>query len=124
MDPDVLFLGIVVACMTTVFVLGVTAGCGCTYWRREAIGGQARAPRHRVERTSGAVDHSETRREARRRSSALARALSSEPTKFEFGVGPGRVFLTNEEFKQALEATKHLGSRPDTSRVVRKPRAE
>ena len=124
MDPDILFLGIVVTCITIVFVLGVTAGCGCTYWRRKADRGQTRAPQHSAERTSGTVDHRETRREARRRSLALTRALSLEPTKFEFGVGPGKAFLIKEEFQKALQAAKHLGSRPDTSRVIRKPRAE
>ena len=124
MDPDNLFLGTVATCITTVFVLGVTTGCGCAHWLREAGRNGEHALRYNAKRTSGTVDQETRSRKVTKGQSAkypyaLTSALSLEVPKT---LGPA--FLTKEELQKVVRASKHLGLRPDTSKVIRKPRTE
>ena len=122
MDPDSLFLGTVATCITTVFVLGVTTGCGCTYWHRRASRKKGHALQYNAERTSGAVDQELGNRKVAKRQSTkypYTIALNLEPAK---ALNPA--FLTKEELQKVVRASKHLGLRPDTSKIVRKPRTE
>ena len=123
MDPDTLFVIAVLACVLTVFGLGVAAGCGCLYWRQKANVSGWHTQRYKIEITGETRDHPEIRRRVKERPSPyspLINALSLEVSQFEFAVGPGKAFRTKEQLKRALEASKDIGTRPDTSRVVKR----
>ena len=123
MDPDTLFVIAVLICVLNVFGLGVAAGCGCFYWRQRATVSGWHTQRYKIEITGETQDHPEIRRRVKERPSPyspLINALSLEASQFEFAVGPGKAFRTKEQLKRALEASKDIGTRPDTSRVVKK----
>ena len=122
MDPDSLFLGTVATCITTVFVLGVTTGCGCTHWLRKASKKEGHALQYSARRTREAVDQEIGSRK-------IPESRSSEyPYTFALNLEPGRsrnpAFLTKEELKKVSRASKNVGTQPDTSKIIRKPRSE
>lgn len=122
MDSDSLFLGTVATCIITVFVLGVTTGCGCTCWLREASRKKGQALQYNARRTSGVISQeigSYKTPESRSSEYPYIVALNLEP-----GRSREPTFLTKEELKKVVQASRHLGTRPDTSKVVRKPRTE
>ena len=122
MDSDSLFLGTVATCIITVFVLGVTTGCGCTCWLREASRKKGQALQYHARRTSEAISQeigSYKTPESKSSKYPYAFALNLEPGSFR-----EPAFLTKEELKKVVGASRHLGTRPDTSKVVRKPRTE
>ena len=122
MDSDILFLGTVATCIITVFVLGVTTGCGCTRWLREASKKEGHALQYNARRTSEGISQeigSRTTPESRSSEYPYIFALNLEPGRFR-----EPAFLTKEELKKVVRASRHLGTRPDTSKVVRKPRTE
>ena len=121
MDSDSLFLGTVATCIITVFVLGVTTGCGCTHWFRKASEKEVHTVQYNARRTSEVISQ-----EIGSRKTPESRSEYSNT--FALNLEPGRfrepAFLTKEEFKKVVRASRHLGTRPDTSKVVRKPRTE
>ena len=122
MDSDSLFLSTVATCIITVFVLGVTTGCGCTCWLREASKKKGQALQYNARRTSEVISQEIG-------SYKTPESRSSEyPYIVALNLGPGRfrepAFLTKEELKKVVRASRHLGTRPDTSKVVRKPLKE
>ena len=121
MDSDSLFLGTVATCIITVFVLGVTTGCGCTHWLRKASKKEGHALQYNARRTSEAISQEIGSRKT-------PESRSEYPYIFALNLEPGRfrepAFLTKEELKKVVRASRHLGTRPDTSKIVRKPRAE
>ena len=122
MDSDSLFLGTVATCIITVFVLGVTTGCGCTYWLRKASRKEGHALQYNARRTSEAISQeigSHKTPESRSSEYHSIFALNLEPGRFR-----EPAFLTKEELKKVVRASRQLGTRPDTSKIVRKPRIE
>ena len=122
MDSDSLFLGTVATCIITVFVLGVTTGCGCTCWLREASKKKGQALQHNARRTSEVISQeigSYKTPESRSSEYPYTVTLNLEPGSFRESA-----FLTKEELKKVVQASRHLGTRPDTSKVIRKPRTE
>ena len=122
MDSDSLFLSTVATCIITVFVLGVTTGCGCTCWLREASKKKGQALQYNARRTSEVISQeigSYKTPESRSSEYPYTVALNLEPGSFRESA-----FLTKEEFKKVVQASRHLGTRPDTSKVIRKPRTE
>ena len=124
MDPDTLFGIVVLVSIIAVFALGVTIGCGCTYWRQRATNYWGQTQRYKIEVTGETRSHPEINRKVKERPSKLINALSLEVSQFELdrlAFGPGKVFRTKEQLRRTLQASRHLGTRPDTSRVVKKP---
>ena len=122
MDSDSLFLGTVATCIITVFVLGVTTGCGCTCWLREASRKKGQALQYNDRRTGEVISPeigSYKTPESGSSEYPYIVALNLEPGRFR-----EPAFLTKEELKKVVLASRHLGTRPDTSKVVRKPRTE
>ena len=121
MDSDILFLGTVATCIITVFVLGVTTGCGCTCWLREASKKKGQALQYNARRTSEVISQEigSCKTPESRSKYPYSVALNLEPGSFR-----EPAFLTKEELKKVVRASRHLGTRPDTSKVVRKPRTE
>ena len=122
MDSDSLFLGTVATCIITVFVLGVTIGCGCTHWLRKASRKEGHVLQHNARRTSEAISQeigSHKTPESRSSEYRCIFALNLEPGRFR-----EPAFLTKEELKKVVRASRQLGTRPDTSKIVRKPRTE
>ena len=99
MDLDTLFIGVVVAIIVTVFALGVATGCGCIYWKHWTTG-LARQSRHTPSDEEGRH--------------LIKGKLFGHPKV------PGKLFYTKEQLRRAVEAAQEIGTRPDTSRVVRK----
>ena len=121
MDPDTLFVIVVLVSIFAVFALGVTIGCGCTYWRQKAANHWGQTHRYQIEITGETRSHPKIDRKVKERPFKLINALGLEASKFEYAVGPGKAFRTKEQLRRALKASSHLGTRPDTSRVVKKP---
>ena len=122
MDSDSLFLGTVATGIITVFVLGVTTGCGCTHWLRKASRKEGHALQYNARRTSEAISQeigSHKTPESRSSEYRCIFALNLEPGRFR-----EPAFLTKEELKKVVRASRQLGTRPDTSKIVRKPRTE
>ena len=122
MDSDSLFLSTVATCIITVFVLGVTTGCGCTCWLREASKKKGQALQYNARRTSEVISQeigSHKTPESRSSEYRCIFALNLEPGRFR-----EPAFLTKEELKKVVRASRQLGTRPDTSKIVRKPRIE
>ena len=126
MDPDTLFVAVVAVITITVFVLGVTAGCGCTYWRQRATGGNWSTLRYEVKITAEEIDLQRAQKGPRKKAYALASTLNLD---WPYGnnpepIRPGSAFHTKEQLQLALAKARHTGTRPDTSRVVRRPARE
>ena len=122
MDSDSLFLGTVATCIITVFVLGVTTGCGCTHWLRKASRKEGHVLQHNARRTSEAISQeigSHKTPESRSSEYRCIFALNLEPGRFR-----EPAFLTKEELKKVVRASRQLGTRPDTSKIIRKPQTE
>ena len=126
MDPDTLFVAVVAVITITVFVLGVTAGCGCTYWRQRATGGNWSTLRYEAKITAEEIDLHRAQKGPRKKAYALASTLNLD---WPYGnnpepIRPGSVAHTKGQLQLALAKARQTGTRPDTSRGVWRPTRE
>ena len=130
MDPDTLFVAVVAVITITVFVLGVTAGCGCTFRRQRVTGDNWSTLRYEVKITAEEIDPQRAHEGPRKKAHALASTLNldwpygNKDKAYPEPIRPSDVFRTKEQLQLAVAKARHAGTRPDTSRVVRRPASE
>ena len=130
MDPDTLFVAVITAIIVIVFVLGVTAGCGCTFWRQRVTGGNWNTLRYEVKIIAEEIDPQRAHEGPRKKAHALASTLNldwpygNKDKAYPEPIRPSDVFRTKEQLQLAVAKARHAGTRPDTSRVVRRPASE
>ena len=108
--------------------VGVTAGCGCTFWRQRVTGGIWSTLRYEVKITAEEIDPQRAHKGPRKKAHTLASTLNLD---WPYGnkdypdpIRPSDVFHTKEQLQFAVAKARHAGTRPDTSRVVKRPARE